>query len=112
MDIITVMRFIIILPIATYIIVIGLFYLLRHQFKFKASLSVCMSICFKWAAITAGFSLVAFVVWMVWLTVTTNQDLGQAPLVWIFGIAPISFMVGVIVGFILWCKSSLTTKIT
>jgi hypothetical protein len=59
MDIITAIRLIIISPVATFIILIGLFYLLRHHFKLNALLSDFMKICFKWAAITAGASLVA-----------------------------------------------------
>ena len=112
MDIITAMRLIIISPIVVFLIIVALFYLLRHHFQLKAQFSDCMSRCFKWGTITAGASLALFILWMVWLTVTKSHDLGQAPLAWIFGIGPISFMVGVIVGFILWCKHSLTIRFT
>jgi hypothetical protein len=110
MDILVIMRIIIFSPIVTFTIIVGLFYLLRHQFKLETTLSDCTGRCFKWGAVTAGASLAAFILWMAWSTVTTKADLGQAPLVWIFGIGPISFMVGTIVGFIAWCKNNVTTE--
>jgi hypothetical protein len=110
MDIIAVMRLILIAPVATFIVISGMFYLLRYSFKLKTTFFDCMSLCVKWGLIITGVSLAVFILWMIWLSFTTNQDLGQAPLVWIFGIAPISFMVGFIIGFIVWCKVSLRNR--
>lgn len=101
-DIIILLRFIVFTPIATLIIMIGLYYWLQHKFQLKTSLSDCMGCCFKWGAVAAGASLIIFILWMGWSTITSKADLGQAPLVWIFGIGPISFMIGTIVGFIVW----------
>jgi hypothetical protein len=109
-DSVIIFRFIFFSPIAIFIIIVGLFYWLRHQFKIKSSLSDCMGRCFNWGAVTAGASLVVFILWMVWIYFTKTHDLGQAPLVWIFGFGPISFLIGTIVGFIIWSKSNLTNS--
>src|ERR1039457_5033760 len=110
MDIMIILRIFIFSPIAAYIIIFGLFYLHRHLFKLNTSLSECMGRCFKWGIATAGASLVIFILWMVWSYITTKQDNGQAPLAWIFGFGPISFMIGSIIGFMMWCKSNLLNE--
>ena len=110
MDIIAVLRLILISPVVAFIVTVGLFYFLRHRFKLKASFSDCMIVCVRWASFAISGSLVIFILWMVWLSLTTKPALGQAPLAWIFGIGPISFVIGFIIGFIAWCKSSLSKR--
>lgn len=104
-DAITILRIMVFSPIAAFIIIVGLFYLLRYLFALKTSFSDCISTCFKSGIIAAGASLAVFVVWMVWASIKTKTDLGQAPLAWIFGFGPICFTIGTVVGFVIWCKS-------
>lgn len=106
MDVITILRIIIFAPLAAFILIVGLFYLLRYLFELKQTFSDCIGTCFKWGMVGAGASLIVFIAWMVWTSMTTKTDLGQAPVAWIFGIGPISFTIGTVVGFGIWCKSN------
>ena len=109
-DAITILRIIFFSPFAAFTIIAGLFYLLRHLFKLKISFSDCIGTCFKWGIVAAGASLIVFIAWMVLTSIQTKTDLGQAPLAWIFGVGPISFTVGTVVGFGIWCKSNLKRR--
>ena len=111
-DVITILRIIFFSPIAVLVIIFGIFYLLRRQYDLKISFSDCIGTCFKWGVVAAGASLIVFIVWMVWTSVQTKTDLGQAPLAWIFGVGPVSFTIGTVVGFGIWCKSNVKRRET
>jgi len=105
MDIIAVMRVVLLLPIATFVVVVGLFFHLKRRHALRASFAECMVSCVKWGVVTLGASLVMFIVWMFWLSSTGNGEAVQAPLVWFFGIGPVCFMAGFIIGFMVWYRS-------
>jgi len=98
-------------PIVIFIVIVGMFYLIRHQFKLKTSFSDCMNSCFKWGVRAMAASFGVFFLWMVLYSFITGNNVNQAPLALIFFIGTI-FASGFIIGFIVWCKSNLTNRYT
>jgi hypothetical protein len=98
-------------PIVIFVVIVGLFYLLRHQFNLKTSFSDCMNSCFKWGVRAAAASFGVFFLWMVLYSFITGNSVNQAPVALIFIIGTI-FAIGFFIGFIVWCKSNLRNKDT
>ena len=105
MDAITAIRYALISPLVAAVIVIVLFFPIKHYFKSYATLRDCLLKSLVTGTVFASLSLVWVVAKMIAYSYSTGKDPNQGPLVWIFLYGPISFGIGELAGFIVWLST-------
>ena len=100
MDIIDIIRYAVASPFLAFVTAGGLFLLVDQNSSFK----ICVKTCLIFGGIVTVVGLFTFIIWSVVDWLLTGVDSAQAPLAWLFFFGPISFAIGELVGFAVWCK--------